>query len=423
MRQDISSCSDNSSDNHFPITPVYDGRCDDLALRARVDGERNNALNLLESKDPMKSRRRASELLLDKLRSSPSPTGFPNLPSFGITSPRPILEFPSLTKSLSVYPSSSLASIGHGPSNFTSIPAFSQVPSTAFPVDPSIHIQRRADRFCDIPPLNIDIERARAQSPPGVPPTVVLGLVEPSSPDLDHFSPLEGIFAFSSPASSQLRLDRHVEDDRTQEVNSPFAQAPFSDDRVDDDVDDIRLESLTTKGLSRRRSFIEQVKTVGFKVKRLFSSQKSAPDLVSPRTPSYLCNLQLPQGPGVAAQDDDLDSSQLPAFTLTDAPLTAPRASRFTTITERPQLSGRRSRRFSLPLLGRARSDIYTQTALALPASAVHLPVADTGDDGKQSNLKAVMLPIEVPPRPPRDARRLAAPQNASAVNSTSSIP
>lgn len=80
----------------------------------------------------------------------------------------------------------------------------------------------------------------------------------------------------------------------------------------------------------------------------------SAPDLVSPSAPSYLVNVHLPHDHNMSLdsrqRSEDLDSFQLPAFTLTDAPEQAPLPTRFATVTPIVE-NRRRPRRLSLPPL------------------------------------------------------------------------
>ncbi|KAI0030668.1 hypothetical protein K488DRAFT_87574 [Vararia minispora EC-137] len=392
---DISSCS--SDEQLSPVTPYYPYHpCDEADLRARaIQGERDATLRLLESTDPNKSRRRPSSVLLDMLRSTPSPAALPS-PSFGFMSPRPDPELPSLTNSLSTFPSTAFTSHSH--SNYNNLHNtfgdHQSLPVIVLQEETSPLIHRRADRSA----LEIDVTRSHSGfAPSGGSPVVVLDLVEPSSPDSAHFTPPTGLITFPSPQSSQLQLDfprsDELGEDSQGELEFLSTTAEIRSRHLsvlgDDIEDDIRLESLTMSTPHTRRNFLHKFKKIGSKVKRLFSGislpsrphlGSTASELVSPSTPSYLVSLQLPQRQGTSppsrgrvSEDNDNDSVRLPAFTLTDVPQSAPRPSRFATVTPVSQ-SARRSRRFSMPLMfGRTLSTPPAQTVPATSASMVQL--------------------------------------------------
>lgn len=290
--------------------------------------------------------------------------------------------------------------------DFDISPSVAEVPTSS---QPMIIPRRAADRSA----LGLDLSSARAYQPGS---GFVLDLVEPSSPDSAHFSPSTEIITFASPDVTQLELrfpgvhgarsrmsddfeSTHSHDLSPRQAVYGTPRTPVHETlptRPTDDTDDIRLD--VGPDPPRKASLLSKLKTIKTKVRSIFtghnanvSSARSradsmASELVSPNTPSYLVSLQLPRGmnnaasPASRGRSVDLESLQQPAFTLTDAPgsAPAPRATRFATVTPVSEPARRRSRRFSLQpsFLTRARSNSRATAQEASP-NGTHLGVPD----------------------------------------------
>ncbi|KZV71312.1 hypothetical protein PENSPDRAFT_684714 [Peniophora sp. CONT] len=417
---DISSNLVESSDEDSPspVTPLYDELLrPDVASSSRIQDERDAALRALENKDPVQARNSisVSDHVVDTAAS----------PSFPFGSPRPTQELPSLTNSLSTVETSALRT-NPPTSRFSSMlddggtvdelrdfdisPSVAEVHATSS----SMIIPRRASYRSA---LGIDLSGARSYRPRS---DFVLDLVEPSSPDSANFSPSTEIITFASPDVTQLELrfpgfhddgerPMRVEDDResmhSHDTSPPHAvygtprtpvhETPHTP-RITHDLDDTRLEASKSDP-PRKASLFSKFKTIKTKVRQIFTGHNAnvstrsradsmASELVSPNTPSYLVSLQLPRGlsnaasPASRGRSVDLESLQQPAFTLTDAPgsAPAPRGTRFATVTPVSEPTHRRSRRFSLQpsFFSRARSNSRATARQASP-SGTHLGVPD----------------------------------------------
>ena len=317
--------------------------------------------------------------------------------------------------------------------DFDMSPSVGGVPTSSCPV---IIPRRIADRSA----LGIDLSSARSYQPH---PNFVLDLVEPSSPDSAHFSPSTEIITFASPDVTQLELrypgyyndterrarssddleSIHSRDLSSRRVAHGTPGTPSRETRMrpTHEADDIRLETMPDP--PRKASIFSKFKTIKTKVRSIFTGHNAnvstrsradsmASELVSPNTPSYLVSLQLPNGlsnaasPASQGPEDDLESLQQPAFTLTDAPgsAPAPRGTRFATVTPVTEVpTRRRSRRFSLQPIFFSRARSNSRTTQTSP-SATRLGVPDEEEAARRRHSALHPFGISVGHTDPLDA-------------------